>query len=205
MRRELDTSRHRLVVVSNRGPVEHHFGTDNQIVVRRAGGGLVTALSSFRRHHDFSWIASAITPGDHHVARSPTHVKNTYKFGRNLNMVLGSGANDEPLDSVDLVVVPKDVFHNYYDVFSNRVLWFLQHSMWDLLNDLSDKDTICEAWWGGYVPTNTAFADAVAASVKGQKMPVVMLHDQETDFGAQAILSGTRETSVPRRVPSAKP
>ena len=62
----------RLVVVSNRGPMEHHLGPDNQIEVRRASGGVVTALSAFRKYHDFSWIASAITPSDRHAVRAKT-------------------------------------------------------------------------------------------------------------------------------------
>ncbi len=171
------TSNSRLVVASNRGPVEHLLRTDNQIEVRRASGGLATALTAFRRHHDFSWIASAVTPGDRHIARSPKHFENFRILGQNSHSESESGAEGKSIFDVDFVVVPKDVFHNHYDVFGNRILWFLQHSMWDQLQAPKGKDTIVEAWWYGYVPTNTAFAQAVVAKVKRQKMPVIMLHD----------------------------
>ncbi|MBI2953233.1 MAG: trehalose-6-phosphate synthase, partial [Chloroflexi bacterium] len=169
------TSNLRLVVASNRGPVEHHLRTDNQIEVRRASGGLVTALSAFRRHHDFSWVASAMTPGDRRIARSPKPLDNLGTTAQNSHS--GTGTPDKPIFAVDFVVVPKDVFHNHYDVFSSRILWFLQHSMWDQLQAPKDKDTIGRAWCEGYVPANVAFAQAVAARVKRQQMPVVMLHD----------------------------
>ncbi len=177
MRDMQNSSRPPLVVVSNRGPVEHHLGTDNRVEVRRASGGLVSALSAFRRYHDFSWIASAITPGDHYVARGAMHSLDTTTPSRSHRLRLASGATDSGRSAVDFVVVSKEVLHNHYDVFGNRILWFLQHGMWDLLQAPKDKDTICKAWWDGYVPTNRAFARAVVAKVKGQKIPVIMLHD----------------------------
>ena len=45
-----------LVLVSNRGPVEH---TEHGII--RGGGGLVTALTGLASHRDAIWIASAMT------------------------------------------------------------------------------------------------------------------------------------------------
>ncbi|MBI4320104.1 MAG: trehalose-6-phosphate synthase [Chloroflexi bacterium] len=177
MRDRQDSIRPPLVVVSNRGPVEHHIGTDNQVEVRRASGGLATALSAFRRHHDFSWIASAITPGDHYVGNGAKHSFDATAPSRKDDLRTGSNGAEGRASAVDLVAVSKDVFHNHYDVFGNRILWFLQHSMWDLLQAPKDNDTICGAWWNGYVPTNAAFARAVVAKVKRQKMPVIMLHD----------------------------
>ncbi|MCL5960555.1 MAG: trehalose-6-phosphate synthase [Chloroflexi bacterium] len=166
-----------LVVASNRGPVEHYLGPNNEIEVRRASGGLVSALSAVRMDHEFSWIASAVTPGDRYIAGRPPRSNGT-------SIPRQSPPPDSLPDTkigfhpnVDFVAVPKDVFHNFYDVFSNRFLWFLQHSMWGRLQPPRDKNTIGEAWWGGYVPTNVAFARTVAAKTRGQTKPVIMLHD----------------------------
>jgi trehalose 6-phosphate synthase len=58
----------KLIVVSNRGPVS--FGRDDsgERIVRRGGGGLVTALRGLLAHHDVTWIASATTDEDRAVA-----------------------------------------------------------------------------------------------------------------------------------------
>ena len=60
--------RRKLIVVSNRGPVS--FGRDQNAerVVRRGGGGLVTALRSLVAMHDVTWIASAMSEEDRRVA-----------------------------------------------------------------------------------------------------------------------------------------
>ncbi len=166
-----------LVVASNRGPVEHYLRPGNEIEVRRTSGGLASALSAVRRHHGFSWIASAVTPGDRYVAGHPPRSDRTSipRQSPPPDSLPDTESGSQP--SVDLVAVPKDVFHNFYDVFSNRFLWFLQHTMWGHLQPPRDKNTIGKAWWGGYVPTNLAFARTVAAKVRGQRKPVIMLHD----------------------------
>ena len=53
-----------LTIVSNRGPAE--FGLDEQgnRVVRRGGGGLVTALTGLVTHRRALWVASAMTDED---------------------------------------------------------------------------------------------------------------------------------------------
>jgi len=116
-----------LVVASNRGPVEHYLGPDNEIEARRASGGLVGALSAVRKYHEFSWVASAVTPGDRYMAAHParSNGSSTPRPGPPPDFLPDTKRGSQT--SVDLVAVPKDVFHNYYDVFSNRILWFLQH------------------------------------------------------------------------------
>ncbi|HYZ18932.1 MAG TPA: hypothetical protein VE615_05270, partial [Gaiellaceae bacterium] len=60
--------RRKLIVVSNRGPVSYARDEDGNRVLRRGGGGLVTALRSFVAHHDVTWIASAMSDEDRAVA-----------------------------------------------------------------------------------------------------------------------------------------
>ncbi|MBI4316941.1 MAG: trehalose-6-phosphate synthase [Chloroflexi bacterium] len=177
MRTNLNLANPSLVVVSNRGPVEHHFGRGNEIETKRASGGLVTALTAFRRRHEFTWIAGAVTPGDRYVAGFPKAACSKYPPLRRQSVGLVTDTATTSGQGADLVVVPQDVFHNYYDIFCNRFLWFLQHSIWDQLQAPKGKDTITEAWRRGYVPTNLAFAEAVAARVGRQRAPVIMLQD----------------------------
>ena len=68
-----------LVIVSNRGPAQFHRTEDGERVVRRGGGGLVTALTGLVSHRDALWIASAMGPEDAAVTREaggrPTEVQ----------------------------------------------------------------------------------------------------------------------------------
>lgn len=181
MRDERSEDDLRLVVVSNRGPFEHHLRPDNRIEVRRASGGLVTALSAFRKHNDFHWIACAVTAGDRRAVREAVRRRDNYTTSRHLsgNPEPDSWAhsNDPFLHTTELVAVPKNIFRKYYEVFSNRALWFLQHSMWDRLDTPKDKTTVSDAWWAGYVPTNLALARAAAARARKLESRVLMLHD----------------------------
>ena len=54
----------RLILVSNRGPMEYHSAPGGALQARRGSGGVVTALSGLTNHVDFTWIASAMSDGD---------------------------------------------------------------------------------------------------------------------------------------------
>ncbi len=57
-----------LTIVSNRGPGEFTLNERGERIVRRGGGGLVTALSGLVSHRKALWIASAMTEEDIAVA-----------------------------------------------------------------------------------------------------------------------------------------
>src|SRR5215212_9437960 len=61
------SSRRRLIVVSNRGPISY-ARVDGERVARRGAGGLVTALAPLVSHHEVTWIASALSDEDRAVA-----------------------------------------------------------------------------------------------------------------------------------------
>ena len=155
----------RLVLVSNRGPVEHHVTPDGQVQARRGSGGLATAFSSLMRSLEFSWIASAIGEGDRRVWEN------------------GQGASipaSLPGYRVSLryVSTPRRVYHKYYNIFCNPLLWFLQHYMWSSSYTPNVDSTVHDAWDNGYVTVNRSFADAVVAEAASGGEPVcVMLHD----------------------------
>ena len=56
--------RSRLTIVSNRGPAHFERDESGERVVRRGGGGLVTALTGLVSHRQALWIASAMTDED---------------------------------------------------------------------------------------------------------------------------------------------
>ena len=155
----------RLIMVSNRGPVDYHITADGGLQARRGSGGVVTALSSLARQVDLCWIASAMSEGDRRAAAEAEG---------------GSITPPLPGQQVALryVMIPRRVYHKFYNVFCNPLLWFLQHYMWNSPYtpnlDLSTHD----AWENGYVPANQAFADEVVREARESlDSPVVMLHD----------------------------
>ena len=162
----------RLVMASNRGPVEYRRDEDGRPRAHRGSGGLVTALSSLARHVRLSWVASAISDGDRAVALSPR---------RELP------AADEQARGVRLrfVVHPPEQYELYYNVFANPFLWFLQHNLHDLLPGGDFGPALARAWRDGYRPVNRAFAEAVLDELaRDDVAPVVMLHDYQLYLAA---------------------
>src|SRR5438093_13765780 len=54
----------RLIVATNRGPVEYYLNHDNKLKHRRGAGGMVTALIDTRNCMEVTWVAMAMTEGD---------------------------------------------------------------------------------------------------------------------------------------------
>ena len=155
----------RLMLLSNRGPVEHRVSADGELHARRGSGGLITALSSLTQYVDFTWIASAMGEGDRRVAEASQ--------GSSIDSPI-SGQRER----LRYVVTPRQVYNKYYNVFCNPLLWFLQHYMWysPYTPDIGAADH--DAWANGYLPVNRAFADAAIEEARGYKSPpYIMVHD----------------------------
>ncbi|MCL5109386.1 MAG: trehalose-6-phosphate synthase [Chloroflexi bacterium] len=157
----------RLVLASNRGPLEYYWDEDGALQARRGSGGVVTALSALGHHAKLSWVASALTEADRLVG-----------MGCLDGSVPGQG---ECLNArVRFVVSPAEEYDLFYNVFANPVLWFVQHNLHHLLPYSGLTSLVALAWHKGYRPVNRAFADAVLAELRRDDVaPVVMLHDYQ--------------------------
>ena len=158
-------ARRPLIVASNRGPLEHHLTPDGRLEPRRGAGGVVTALNSLTRTVEFTWVAGAMGEGDRRVSQETP-----------------GGLIRSPLPghriSVRYVVTSRRVYHKYYNIFCNPLLWFLQHYMWNSPYNPNIDASVLDAWDDGYVQVNRAFADVVLEEAKRHSSPpVVMLHD----------------------------
>jgi trehalose 6-phosphate synthase len=147
------SGRRSLIVVSNRGPVTYGRDAAGERVARRGGGGLVTALRGLVQHHDVTWIASAGTDEDRAVAA---------EGGR---------------DGVVLVAHDPVAYDGYYNVIANPLLWFLQHSLWELGARPELDEASHRAWRDGYVRVNRGFADAAVAELDNNPGATVLFHD----------------------------
>jgi trehalose 6-phosphate synthase len=152
----------RIILASNRGPLEYHFDESGRLEAEGGNGGVATALTSLVPLADFVWIASAMTDGDRRMARAGRH-----------HVQVGDHSCQQRF-----VALPRRAYRRYYGVFSNPVLWFLQHGLWDGLRRADLAGQIRRSWEEGYLPANRAFARAVVDEVEsGTAPPYVMIQD----------------------------
>ena len=141
----------RLVIASNRGPLEYDGEEGPAFKCRTGCGGLVTALSTLARLSDFTWVSATMTEADRLVAANG---------GPALGDSRAAGCR------VRFVVPDRRAYQLHYNVFSNPILWFLHHSMVDSLRRRDLWDQMEKAWEEGYVPVNRAFAGAVVEELR---------------------------------------
>lgn len=157
--------RRKLIVVSNRGPVVYGQDIGGERVVRRGGGGLVTALRSLVTHHDVTWIASAISDEDRAVA---------VEAG---DEAVEETAHDGSPYRLRLVVHDPNAYDWYYNVVANPVLWFIQHYLWGIASQPDVDQGLHHAWTEGYVAVNRNFAEAVLEELEREPEASVFFHD----------------------------
>lgn len=158
-------TRRPLIVVSNRGPLQHHLMSNGRIEVRKGSGGVVTALNTLTQMLGFTWISSAMGDQDRKadLASQGEPIKSTLP-GQRIN--------------VRFVPVQRRSYHKFYNIFCNPLLWFLQHHMWNSpYNPNVDLETH-DSWINGYTTVNEAFSKIVLEeSNRHTEPPIVMSHD----------------------------
>ena len=170
-----------LIIASNRGPVSIELDEDGDLIFHRGSGGLVTALTGLAQHVDATWISCALTQED-------------------INW--GTGyiplSNDRGKIQVQFLAPDIDAYEGYYNVIANPLLWFLQHSMWDVPRvPIIDRNT-WQAWENGYKRVNKLFSRAVIEQVeKWDSSAIVMLQDYHLYLSARLIRSSMRPSDRP--------
>ena len=153
---------HRLIVASNRGPIDFGRAADGSLQPQRGSGGLVTALLAAARFVPITWVAAAMDENDRQAAAAHGGVLELLELNLRLR----------------LLSLPERTYHRYYYVFANPLLWFVQHYMWNAPWAPVIGRAVHQAWDAGYVTVNRAFARAIAeeAAVQGGS-PFVIVHD----------------------------
>ena len=152
------------MLLSNRGPATFERDESGELVRRRGGGGLVTALTGLLRKREALWIASAMTDEDVEVSRRHGE--------RGFEVEL-----DEVTYRIRLVASDPDAYDRFYNQIANPLLWFIQHYLWDLSNVPDIRLEEREAWEDGYKRVNEDLARAVLEEIEDLPDAVVMLHD----------------------------
>ncbi len=133
-----------MIIASNRGPVSFGRDENGEQTLERGSGGLVTALSGLASQIDVTWVSCAMTPED-----------TLWQEGE-----LDTGENEKSL-YVKFISPEQEAYDGYYNQIANPILWFLQHSMWNVSRDpVIDRNT-WKAWNDGYVVVNELFAKAI--------------------------------------------
>jgi len=136
-----------LVVASNRGPVQFEVAEDGDVEPSRGGGGLVTALTGALSATGGLWVAAAMTDGDRLATeRAP---------GGRIEI-----ADDDTKYQVRYLSPSAETFDRYYNVVSNRILWFVHHYLFDAPRTPRFGRWVRDAW-RDYVAVNRQFADAL--------------------------------------------
>ena len=105
------------MVAANRGPVSFHADPSGEPVVTRGPGGLVSVLSEMLRSRQGVWVAAAQGEEEERIASQ----------GVSVDVSL-----DRTTYTVRYVAPDRDVYHQYYNIVANPMLWFIQHYLWDL-------------------------------------------------------------------------
>lgn len=157
---------HRLLIASNRGPIEYDLDAAGELIEHRGSGGVVTALSAIARYVPVTWISVTMTDGD--------YVAHQRSGGRSVRAPLP----DQEI-YIRLVAPTRAEYQRHYNVFCNPLLWFVQHYMWNTPRMPNISRAVYDAWETGYLPVNRLFADAIVeeARASGDDAPYVMLHD----------------------------
>lgn len=156
----------RIILASNRGPVDYQQGAQG-LTAKRGAGGVVSALAALCNHTRVTWISAAMTEADRlaaaqHDRKRPSFLPSTldHRF----------------------VVVDEGIFQRHYSEFSNPILWFVQHYLWNAAYGPRIDAAARTAWSDGYLPVNRAFASTLAPLARasaGERPPFVLLHDYQ--------------------------
>jgi trehalose 6-phosphate synthase len=170
-----------LIIAANRGPVTFETAEDGSLRFQRGEGGLVTALIGLCRHVDATWIACAQTEADA-----------TWREGSVAFSDEGSTIR------VQFLSPEAAAYEGYYNVIANPLLWFLQHSMWDVPRAPVIDQAVWQAWEEGYVAVNHLFAEAIAERARATSCPtLVMLQDYHLYLVARFLRTKMRPRERP--------
>lgn len=131
-----------LLLASNRGPVSYAEDDAGNLVGRRGGGGLISALSG-ADGRDAVWVCAALSSADRRAVRN--------------GVVDGLG-----MTSLRMLDIDEVMFHRAYDRVANSLLWFAAHLLFSPATSPT-FDAPSRREWAGYEAYSAAFADRLVA------------------------------------------
>ncbi|MGH2808352.1 MAG: alpha,alpha-trehalose-phosphate synthase (UDP-forming) [Actinomycetota bacterium] len=169
----------KVALVSNRGPVSF-LPAENGFETKRGAGGLAGALDPVAEAlgDRAVWIAAAISETDRKAVAVGEN--------RRLRDTLGYW--------VKMLDIEPGTYARYYDVVSNRMLWFANHCLWDELEIKDFGTEELDAWDDAYVPVNRLFADTVAEIT--DKSWIVLFQDYHLSMAPKFLRQQRPDTTI---------
>ena len=175
-------SRRSVIIASNRGPVTFQKEQNGELTFQRGSGGLVSALTGIIRDIDATWISYAISEEDNEWGEGQIPL-----------------TDNEDAVHMKFISSDEEAYEGYYNVIANPLLWFLQHSMWNVpYAPLINRDT-WNAWEYGYVAVNRLFAQAIIEQLEITPKPVLVMLQ---DYHLYLVANFLRERIPPRNRPT---
>ncbi|HLF89607.1 MAG TPA: trehalose-6-phosphate synthase [Anaerolineales bacterium] len=169
-----------VIIAANRGPVTFEKGETGDLYFNRGAGGLVTALTGLARYLPVTWIACARTEADGFWEE-------------------GDISLDKDKDiHINFLNPGSQAYEDYYHVIANPLLWFLQHTMWDVSRSPVISRATWDAWEHGYKTVNRLFAEAIVQRIRDLPVsPLVMLQDYHLYLVGRYIRDMLRPKQIP--------
>jgi len=143
-----------IVIVSNRLPFILTKSEDGNIEIGKGAGGLVTAMTPVLRNRNGTWVGWPGYVQEEDLNSSMLPTIESSDFGYSVRPVM--------LNSYEL--------KNYYEGFSNSILWPLFH-------DSTDKCIFLPEYWKSYKEVNKKFALTVYQNADGSDF--LWVHDYQ--------------------------
>jgi trehalose 6-phosphate synthase len=182
-----NSNQRRLIIASNRGPIEYSFDKNGALKTKRGAGGMVTALVPAARYappEGFIWIAVAMSDAEREIAERQKAVGKTkaaVALAAALEDMNGHRPprrqrrkRERPLTSMRFVHVPPAAYKHYYDGISNQILWSLQHYLWNTAEEPTFTVQSYNQWEQGYKLVNQAIASAIYEEVMSEPSPALV-------------------------------
>ena len=141
-----------VIIASNRGPVVNLKDQEGQIIQQKGSGGLITGLSGIIQYINATWISCAQSPEDIDFDAGDISLVDT--------------AGDIHVKFID---PQPEAYDGYYNVIANPLLWFLQHSMWNIPSEPVIDHETWQAWENGYKEVNRLFAKEIVSTIRSSK------------------------------------
>src|ERR1051326_3573756 len=178
----------RLIIASNRGPVEYSYDKNGFLRTKRGAGGIITALLPSVRYappEGFIWIAVAMSDAEREIAERQEAARKEQHPAAIAAGLEGMNGHHAPkrqsqkqrhqaIPPTRFVNVPPTAYQRYYDGISNRILWFLQHYLWNTAEEPTFTSQQYHQWEQGYKLVNQAIADVVCEEVVREPSPALV-------------------------------
>lgn len=170
-----------IIIASNRGPIKNIEDEQGNVVQEKGSGGLITGLSGALKYIDATWISCAQTPQD-------------VEFDEGYATLIGS---DKDIH-IKFINPDPSTYDDYYNVIANPLIWFLQHSMWNVPSEPVIDHKTWQAWHKGYLEVNQQFADEITKLInKSNRKTLIMLQDYHLYMTAEHIREKSAKTNQP--------